>query len=99
MARPLEVRHDNWYCSWLYIAWLFAPLASVCIALILMTLPPYINPKLWACFMILDAIHLANFVMEFFTVNIIFLCIISRYTYYGVKLASILDIGIILFNI
>lgn len=70
IARTFVTHQSIWYSGWLTVAWLLAPLVSVAISLTLMTLPAHIIPKLWWCFMVLDAIHFANFVTEFFTVNI-----------------------------
>ncbi|XP_030020261.2 uncharacterized protein LOC115440191 [Manduca sexta] len=66
---PMEARHGNWYSRWLYVVWLGAPFASAFIVLILNVLPIDVILTLsWVLFL-LDVIHLAHFIGEFYTME------------------------------
>ncbi|KAI8436587.1 hypothetical protein MSG28_010114 [Choristoneura fumiferana] len=68
MQEPVEAHSNAWYNRWLALVWVIEPLCSAAIVLMLNTLPlDLLHEMLWVL-LILDLIHLAYLVSEFYAV-------------------------------
>ncbi|KAJ8731553.1 hypothetical protein PYW07_004717 [Mythimna separata] len=72
---PMEARKNTWYTRWLYLAWLIGPFASSCLVLIFVFLPSdsTLWLRLYSGIFVTDAIDIANFVAEFYTIELVVL--------------------------
>lgn len=85
MDEPVEAHSNAWYNRWLALVWVIEPLFSAAIVLMLCTLPLHLVYDMLWVLLVLDLIHLAYFVSEFYAVTILISLIYLRVAVFTVS--------------
>ncbi|XP_046965855.1 uncharacterized protein LOC124534190 [Vanessa cardui] len=71
MTERVKARSGTWYSRFLYLTWIFGPVASAFSVLLLITLPEGNNLEMLFFFTILDIIHTLHMIAEYYSTELV----------------------------
>ncbi|CAB3236660.1 unnamed protein product [Arctia plantaginis] len=73
MPKPIKAHYRTWYAWWLYLSWFVGPCITAFIVVILpwTALPQSCVHGLYVVLTLLDILHIANVISEFYSANLI----------------------------